>query len=227
METIRILGTGSYLPPAVLTNFDLEKSGLNTTHDWIVQRTGVSERRIAGAGVTTSDLGHQAGLRALEAAGMSAQELDLIIVATITPDTCCPSAANWLQANGAVSRVHELRQEGSEEQESFWIQGFHDDALYEYGRQRSSVDLLNSAARARVGAEDLNAEVDKIHSPERLDRCVCARRIGINRIQASSRGKCVNHSAGGKSGFFIGSTSFCAGTDSPVSAASSALKFRA
>ncbi len=98
MESIRILGTGSYLPPNVLTNYDLEKSGLETTHDWIVQRTGISERRIASAGVTTSDLGYEASLRALEMAGMSAKEVDLIIVATITPDTCCPSAANWLQA---------------------------------------------------------------------------------------------------------------------------------
>ena len=98
METIRIRGTGSYLPPTVLTNYDLEKSGLDTTHDWIVQRTGVCERRIAGEGVTTSDLGYEAGLKALEMAGMRAQDIDLILVATITPDTCCPSAANWLQA---------------------------------------------------------------------------------------------------------------------------------
>jgi 3-oxoacyl-[acyl-carrier-protein] synthase-3 len=98
MESIRILGTGSYLPPTVLTNYDLEKTGLDTTHDWIVKRTGVCERRIAGEGVTTSDLGYEAGLKALEMAGMKAQELDLILVATITPDTCCPSAANWLQA---------------------------------------------------------------------------------------------------------------------------------
>jgi 3-oxoacyl-[acyl-carrier-protein] synthase-3 len=98
MESTRILGTGSYLPPTVLTNYDLEKSGLDTTHDWIVQRTGISERRIAADGVTTSDLGYEAGLKALEMAGMSPQALDLIIVATITPDTCCPSAANWLQA---------------------------------------------------------------------------------------------------------------------------------
>jgi 3-oxoacyl-[acyl-carrier-protein] synthase-3 len=98
MESIRILGTGSYLPPTVLTNYDLEKSGLDTTHDWIVKRTGVCERRIAGEGVTTSDLGYEAGLKALEMAGMRAQDVDLILVATITPDTCCPSAANWLQA---------------------------------------------------------------------------------------------------------------------------------
>ena len=88
MESTRILGTGSYLPPTVLTNYDLEKKGLDTTHDWIVKRTGVSERRIADDGVTTSDLGYEAGLKALEMAGMSAREIDLIIVATITPDTC-------------------------------------------------------------------------------------------------------------------------------------------
>ena len=98
MESISILGTGSYLPSTILTNYDLAKSGLDTTHEWIVQRTGISERRIAEAGETTSDLGYQASLRALEMAGMAAEEMDLIIVATITPDTCCPSAANWLQA---------------------------------------------------------------------------------------------------------------------------------
>ena len=105
MEPIRILGTGSYLPPTVLTNYDLEKSGLDTTHDWIVQRTGVSERRIAGEGVTTSDLGFEASLRALEMAGMHVDDIDLIIVATITPDTCCPSAANWLQAKLGATRA--------------------------------------------------------------------------------------------------------------------------
>ncbi len=98
MESIRILGTGSYLPPKVLTNYDLEKSGLDTTHDWIVQRTGVSERRIAEADVTTSDLAYEASLKALAMAGKKVEDIDLIIVATITPDTCCPSAANWLQA---------------------------------------------------------------------------------------------------------------------------------
>ena len=98
MDAIRILGTGSYVPPTILTNDDLARSGLDTTHEWIVQRTGVSERRIAAAGVTTSDLGYEASLKALEMAGMGAKDIDLIIVATITPDTCCPSAANWLQA---------------------------------------------------------------------------------------------------------------------------------
>jgi 3-oxoacyl-[acyl-carrier-protein] synthase-3 len=98
MQSIRILGTGSYLPSTVLTNFDLEKSGLDTTHEWIVKRTGISERRIAAADETTSDLGREASLKALEMAGLQAKDIDLIIMATITPDTSCPSAANWLQA---------------------------------------------------------------------------------------------------------------------------------
>ncbi|HOP48497.1 MAG TPA: beta-ketoacyl-ACP synthase III [Desulfobacteraceae bacterium] len=98
MNSIRILGTGSYVPPKVLTNFDLQKMGLDTTDEWIVQRTGVSERRIADPDVCTSDLAYEASLRALDMAGMTARDLDLIIIATITPDTCCPSAANWLQA---------------------------------------------------------------------------------------------------------------------------------
>ncbi|MBW1722195.1 MAG: ketoacyl-ACP synthase III [Deltaproteobacteria bacterium] len=98
MEPIRILGTGSYVPPKVLSNFDLQKMGLDTTDEWITQRTGVRERRIADPDVTTSDLSLEASRRALEMAGMSARDLDLIIIATITPDTCCPSASNWLQA---------------------------------------------------------------------------------------------------------------------------------
>jgi 3-oxoacyl-[acyl-carrier-protein] synthase-3 len=107
MESIKILGTGAYLPEAVLTNFDLENSGLDISHDWIVKRTGVIERRIARPDETSSDLGYLASLKALEMADLSITDVDLIIVATITPDTCCPSAANWLQAKldapGAVT----------------------------------------------------------------------------------------------------------------------------
>ena len=106
MESVRILGTGSYVPPKVLSNFDLRKMGLDTTDEWIVQRTGVSERRIADPEVTTSDLGYEASLKAFDMAGISAKDLDLIIVATITPDTCCHAAANWLQAKlGAPQAV--------------------------------------------------------------------------------------------------------------------------
>ena len=98
MESIRILGTGSYLPSKVLTNFDLQNMDLDTTDEWIVQRTGVRERRIADPDMATSDLGYHASLNALEMAGVTVKDIDLIIVATITPDTCCPAAANWLQA---------------------------------------------------------------------------------------------------------------------------------
>jgi 3-oxoacyl-[acyl-carrier-protein] synthase-3 len=72
--------------------------GLDTTDEWIVQRTGVKERRVADLDVNTSDLGYEASVKALEMAGLRAKDIDLILVATITPDTCCPAAANWLQA---------------------------------------------------------------------------------------------------------------------------------
>ncbi len=98
MKPIRILGTGSYVPPKKRTNFDFEEMGLDTSDEWIVQRTGVKERRIADPDVYTSDLAHEASLRALDMAGLTPKDLDLIMIATITPDTCCPSAANWLQA---------------------------------------------------------------------------------------------------------------------------------
>jgi 3-oxoacyl-[acyl-carrier-protein] synthase-3 len=98
METMRILGTGSYVPSKVLTNFDLQKMGLDTTDEWIVQRTGVSERRVAEPDEAASDLGYEASTKALEMAGMKPADIDLIVMATITPDTCCPSGANWLQA---------------------------------------------------------------------------------------------------------------------------------
>ena len=71
MSTVRVLGTGSYLPPKVLTNSDLVNRGLATTDDWIVQRTGVKERRIAEPDVATSDLGYEASLKALDMAGLS------------------------------------------------------------------------------------------------------------------------------------------------------------
>ena len=106
METVRILGTGSYVPPKVLSNFDLQKMGLDTTDEWIIQRTGVKERRIAEPDVTAADLGYEASLKALDMAGVTAKDVDLIILATITPDTCCPSGANWLEAKlGAPQAV--------------------------------------------------------------------------------------------------------------------------
>ncbi len=92
----RIIGTGSYLPERVMTNFDLEKM-VDTSHEWIVTRSGISERRVAADGQMTSDLALQASRKAIEAAGVGLDEIDLIIVATTTPDQIFPSTACILQ----------------------------------------------------------------------------------------------------------------------------------
>ena len=92
----RITGTGGYLPDKVLTNHDLEKM-VDTSDEWIRERTGISKRHIAADGQNTVDLAEQASRRALEAAGRDAQDIDLIIVATTTPDRVFPSTACLLQ----------------------------------------------------------------------------------------------------------------------------------
>lgn len=104
----RITGTGSYLPPRRLTNSDLAAElatqGVETSDDWIVERTGIRARHFAAPEVCSSDLGLEAARRALQAAGAKAQDIDLIIVATSTPDMVFPSTACILQdklgANG-------------------------------------------------------------------------------------------------------------------------------
>ena len=97
----RITGTGSYLPPRRVTNdqlaAQLAASGIETSDQWIVERTGIRARHFAEPDVTASDLGVQAARHALEAAGRQASEVDLIIVATSTPDMVFPSAAAILQ----------------------------------------------------------------------------------------------------------------------------------
>ena len=94
---IRIIGTGMYVPERILTNADLEKM-VDTSDEWITTRTGIKERRIAEAQTTTSDLACQAALNALQMADRPATSLDLIIVATVTPDKVFPSTACLLQA---------------------------------------------------------------------------------------------------------------------------------
>ena len=97
----RITGTGSYLPPRRLTNADLvaelAAKGVETSDDWIVERTGIRARHFAAADATCSDLAVHAARQALEAAGVQAQDIDLIIVATSTPDMVFPSAACIVQ----------------------------------------------------------------------------------------------------------------------------------
>ncbi len=92
----KIIGTGSYLPTKVLTNFDLEKI-VDTSHDWILSRSGIVERHIAADQELTSDLALQASLQAIAAAGISANDIDLVVVATTTPDHIFPSTACILQ----------------------------------------------------------------------------------------------------------------------------------
>ena len=86
------LGVGAYLPAKTLTNEDLEKM-VDTTSDWIVQRTGIRERHVAAEGETTSMLGTNAARAALENAGVEAASIDLVICATSTPDYTFPSTA--------------------------------------------------------------------------------------------------------------------------------------
>lgn len=99
----RIAGTGSYLPENVVTNDDLAKV-VDTSDEWIAARTGIRQRHVAAEGETTSDLSYHASMRALEAAGVDAADLDLIVVGTTTPDLIFPSTACLLQhrlgANG-------------------------------------------------------------------------------------------------------------------------------
>ena len=91
------LGTGSYLPEKILTNQDMEKI-IDTSDEWIVTRTGIRERHIAAPDQTTSDMATEAAKNALAAAGLKATDLDLIIVATITPDMQTPATACWVQS---------------------------------------------------------------------------------------------------------------------------------
>jgi 3-oxoacyl-[acyl-carrier-protein] synthase-3 len=99
----RITGTGSYLPEKVLTNRDLE-SIVETSDDWIVARTGIRERHVAAEGQLTSDLALEASRRALAAAGRTVDDVDLILVATSTPDMVFPSSACLLQGKLGVTR---------------------------------------------------------------------------------------------------------------------------
>lgn len=112
MSVIRstVIGTGSYLPAKCLTNEDLAKV-VDTSDEWIVQRTGIKQRHIAAEGELTSDLGLKAAQAALESAGIDAQDIDTIILATATPDNTFPASAVTIQSalginHGAAFDVH-------------------------------------------------------------------------------------------------------------------------
>jgi 3-oxoacyl-[acyl-carrier-protein] synthase III len=106
MQRSRIVGTGTYLPSRVVTNDELRtKMGIDTTDEWIRERTGIATRRIAAEGEATSDMATAASRDALEMAGIRPDELDLIICATVTPDMPFPAAACFVQAKLGATRA--------------------------------------------------------------------------------------------------------------------------
>jgi len=98
----KIIATGSYLPEKILTNKDLEKT-VDTSHEWIVERSGINQRHIAAQDELASDLATKAAQRAIETAGLSPSEIDLLIVATTTPDMVFPSTACIVQSKLGIS----------------------------------------------------------------------------------------------------------------------------
>ena len=98
IQNVKIIGTGSYVPTKVLTNEDLEKM-VDTNHEWIITRTGIAERRIAEENEATSDVASRAALKAIKDANIKPEEIDLIIVATNSPDMAFPATACLVQKN--------------------------------------------------------------------------------------------------------------------------------
>ncbi|MDR3244744.1 MAG: ketoacyl-ACP synthase III [Elusimicrobiota bacterium] len=101
---VKILGTGSYFPKKILTNADLEKM-VDTSDEWIVTRTGIRERHIAEKNEATSDLALGASLEAIKAAGISADKIDMILTATVTPDMFFPSTSCFLQTKLGLKNI--------------------------------------------------------------------------------------------------------------------------
>src|SRR4026207_644524 len=96
LRTVSIIGTGSYVPEKILTNADLSRM-VDTSDDWIITRTGIKERRIAAKDENTSDMAAKAALKAIEQAKISPKEIDLILLATATPDMLFPATACFVQ----------------------------------------------------------------------------------------------------------------------------------
>ena len=144
----RIAGTGSYLPEKVLSNHDLEKM-VETSDQWIQERTGIKKRHIAEAGQTTGDLAERAAARALKAAGKTAQEIDLIVVATTTPDKIFPSTACLLQ-----------QRLGNHSCAAFDIQAVCTGFVYAMGVADKFIKTGDARTALVVGAETLSRILD-------------------------------------------------------------------
>src|SRR6195256_4828539 len=104
LRTVSIVGTGSYVPEKILTNADLSRI-VDTSDEWITTRTGIKERRIAATNEYTSDMATKAAFAALEQAGISPKEIDLILLATATPDMLFPATACLVQTKIGATRA--------------------------------------------------------------------------------------------------------------------------
>jgi 3-oxoacyl-[acyl-carrier-protein] synthase-3 len=144
----RIIGTGGYLPEKVLTNADLEKI-VDTSDEWIFTRTGIRERHIAAEGQTTCDLAEQAARQAMQRAGVTKDEIDLIIVATTTPDKVFPSTACLLQQR---LDIHGCA--------AFDVQAVCTGFVYALGVADSFVRAGRATKALVIGAETLSRIVD-------------------------------------------------------------------
>ncbi|HRY51638.1 MAG TPA: beta-ketoacyl-ACP synthase III [Candidatus Paceibacterota bacterium] len=147
-RTCSIAGVGSYVPDRVLSNIELEKI-VDTSDTWITTRTGIKERRMAGPEQYTSDLAAEAARRAMAHAGITPDQIDLIIVATITPDTPFPSTACWLQ--------HKI---GAHRAAAFDVEAACSGFLYglEIGQQFVMTQTYNTVLV--IGAEKLSSIID-------------------------------------------------------------------
>ena len=144
----RIIGTGSYLPEKVLTNFDLEKM-VDTNNEWIVARTGIEERHIAAEGQTTSDMATEAARKALAMAGVAVEDIDLIVVGTITGDYPWPATACIVQANLGAQNAYAYDLSAA-------CSGF----LYALSAAADYVNARPGSKAVVIGAETLSRIVD-------------------------------------------------------------------
>jgi len=148
LPEVVIVGTGTYLPSKILTNYDLEKM-VDTTDQWITERTGIKERRIANEKETPSEMGAEAALIALHNAGLTPEDLDLIIVATTTPDTIFPSTACYIQQKIGARRVP-----------AFDIQAACSGFIYAFVLASHIVSSGSAKYILVIGAEKLSTIVD-------------------------------------------------------------------
>ncbi len=149
MSYSRIIGTGSYLPERLMTNADFEKL-MDTTDQWIVDRTGIRERHVAAEGEFTSDLATAAARKALEAANVVPANIDLVIVATTTPDRVFPSTACIVQAKLGIANASP----------AFDIQAVCSGFIYALATANNFIKAGQARTALVIGAETLSRITD-------------------------------------------------------------------